>query len=172
MTDDAPQPAPGGSEAGPQAALDRVERIIDASARRLAEIERERRRIRPEDWDTLFRQIATMMQQLAAHPFIRGDLEAETRLEAMLGAPDMEAFDQATDRLAEYVEGKLAFNAALKALEEGGPMPELPRLRSAGQATGQAVRAAASHGPSGSDFDLGDGADAPQPLGRRGVLRL
>lgn len=148
--------------------------ILAATARRIANLERERKRIRPEDWQTLFRQIRTLAGELVAHPFLKGDLEAEVRLDRMLLSADLEEFDRRVDDLAEYVRGKLAFNAAMEALERGDiaaatapppPAPPPPRP-DAGLA-----RMVGAQGPSGSDFDLGGpaGGDAPR---RRGVIRL
>lgn len=143
-------------------------------ARRIATIERERRRIRPEDWKTLFRQIRTLAQELIAHPFLKGDLEAEQRLDRMLTSADLEEFDRRVDDLGEYVRGKVAFNAAMDALERGDTAAAAaapPPVARPAPGASAVSRMAAAHGPSGSDFDLGGpaGGDAPR---RRGVLRL
>lgn len=149
--------------------------ILAATARRIATIERERKRIRPEDWQTLFRQLRTLAGELVAHPFLKGDLEAEVRLDRMLLSADLEEFDRRVDELAEYVRGKLAFNAAMDALERGdtaaleAAMPP-PTPRPAGPDSGL-TRLAAAQGPSGSDFDLGGPAGGNAPR-RRGVIRL
>ena len=149
--------------------------MLAAMARRIVALERERKRIRREDWETLFRQIRTLAGELIAHPFLKGDLEAEARLDRMLLSADLEEFDRRVDDLDEYVRGKLAFNAAMAALERGdtaaaeaaAPPPPPPRARPDGGLS----RMVAAQGPSGSDFDLGGpaGGDAPR---RRGVIRL
>jgi len=147
----------------------------DQLQRRIDRIERERRRVGFADWSTLFRQIRTLCEQLAKTPFILGDLEAEMRLDQVLLAPDLEEFDRRVDHLAEYIEAKLAFNAAVKAEETGAPTEDAPRLRSRVPAAPGLSRMAAAAGPSGSDFDLDDPSNTaengPSPR-RRGVLRL
>ncbi len=167
MTDSAPGPAPQDGDRRLAESL----ATIDALTEALARIDRERRRVRPEDWDTLFRQMRTAVQQLAAHPFLAGDAHAEMLLTRMAASPDLAEFDSRVDDLGEYVAGKLAFNAALRAVRDGKE-PDATALvpRRFGATAPGAGRVVAQHGPSGSDFDLtGEGAMA-QP--RRGILRL
>lgn len=143
-------------------------------AKRLARIERERQRVRPEDWQTLFRQMRTLLEQLSRHPFLKGDAEAEARLARMTSAADLEEFDRRVDHLAEYVMGKLAFNAAMKG-EPVDPSQLHPTSTVQSRAMGAAAREAARYGPSGDDFDApGDGdGDRPAPARpRRTVVRL
>ncbi|WP_163850673.1 hypothetical protein [Pseudooceanicola aestuarii] len=149
-----------------EANLRETEAQINQLGRRLADAERERNRTRPEDWQTLFRQVATLATRLAEHPFIRGDAEAEQRVARMLRAPDLEIFDLRTDALAEYISGKLAFHAAMKAAAEGKaqPDPDRPRLRQSAPSSSEATRMAAAFGPSGSDFALPD--LPPSPAGK------
>lgn len=144
---------------------------LDALAEALARIDRDRRRVRPEDWDTLFRQMRTVLQHLATHPFLAGDAHAEMLLTRIAASPDLAEFDNRVDALGEYVAGKLAFNAALRAVRDGKE-PDATALvpRRFGATAPGAGRVVAQHGPSGSDFDLtGEGA-VTQP--RRGILRL
>jgi len=143
--------------------------------RRIDRIEAERRRVGADDWKTLFRQMRVLCEQLAATPFILGDLEAETRLDRMLLAPDLEEFDRRVDHLADYIEAKLAYNAAVTAAQTGEPVEEAPHLRRTVSAAPGVSRMAAASGPSGSDFDVNsttDTSDQGQQRSRRGVLRL
>lgn len=160
----------------PQAPPD-PDAIIAASARRIREIEREMRRVSRDDWDALFRQMGTLLTTLAQHPFLRGDAEAEARLAEMYLCTDLEEFDRRTDRLAEYVYGKLDYNLALRAAAEaearaqaaqaaGEDTPEpaetpaapAPRAQAPRSTQGTARRLMRS-GPSGDDFDLGPDPD-------------
>lgn len=137
----------------------------------LARIERERRRVRPSDWDTLFRQMQTLFVELGSHPFLSGDAHAEMLLARMAAASDLDEFDRRTTDLGDYVAGKLAYNAALRAVREGRePDPADLRPRSFGASAPGAGRVVAQFGPSGSDFTI---ADDPAPTReRRGILRL
>jgi hypothetical protein len=151
--------------------LAETDATVAALAEALARIDRDRRRVRPEDWDTLFRQMRTAVQQLAAHPFLAGDAHGEMLLIRIAASPDLAEFDRRVDALGEYVAGKLAFNAALRAVRDGKE-PDATALlpRRFGATAPGAGRVVAQNGPSGSDFDLtGEGAMA-QP--RRGILRL
>ena len=151
--------------------LTEVQAIVDDLAVALAAVERERRRVRPSEWDTLFRQIQTLFIELGTHPFLAGDLHAEMLLARMGAASNLEEFDQRVTDLGDYVAGKLAYNAAIRAARDGiepDPADLLPR-RFGASAPG-AGRVAAQFGPSGSDFAL---ADDPAPArARRGILRL
>ncbi len=169
----------------PQAPLD-PDAMMAASARRIREIEREMRRVSRDDWDGLFRQMGTLLTTLAQHPFLRGDAEAEARLAEMFLAGDLEEFDRRTDRLAEYVYGKLDYNLALRAAAEAESQAEAARAEAvrAAQAAGQdapdkpdppaaapapraqsprgtqgTARRLMRSGPSGDDFDLGPDPD-------------
>lgn len=167
MIDDTPEPTFGEVETGTAAA--------EALAERIARIERERRKVSREDWETLFRQISTLCRQLSESSFIRGDLEAENRLHAMMRAADLEDFDRRVDHLAEYVEAKLTHLAMLKANETGATPEEVPRLASRGLAAPGLTRMQSAAGPSGSDFILDrddDDAAGKRTPPRRGVLRL
>lgn len=153
------------------ARLAETEAIVAELGRSIAEIERERRRVRPGDWDTLFRQMRDVLEQLANHPFLAGDLHAEMLLSRLTGAADLADLDARVDALGEYVAGKLAFQAALTAARAGrepDPADLLPRQFGA-QAPG-AGRVLAQQGPSGSDF-LIDG-DAKSHAPQRSVFRL
>lgn len=142
----------------------------------LRSIERERARVRPEDWQTLFRQLQTMLEDLVKQPFLVGDLEAEARLDAILMASDLPDLDAKVDHLAEYISGKLAYMAALSEAEGGVQTPaDVPYLAPTQSNAAVVARVASSQGPSGSDFDLGGDADsAPETpsTGRRNVIRL
>lgn len=146
----------------------------EALAERISRIERERNRVSRADWETLYRQISTLCHQLAESSFIRGDLEAESRLYAMLHASDLEEFDRRVDHLAEYVEAKLTHMAQLKADQTGTAPDEVPRLASRGLAAPGLTRMQSAAGPSGSDFILDTDSDAAgkRSAPRRGVLRL
>lgn len=165
------EPAPDDLMAAADRRLAETEATIAALAETMARIERERRRVRPEDWDTLFRQMRTAVQQLASHPFLAGDTHAEMLLTRMAAAPDLAEFDRRVDALGEYVAGKLAYNAALRAVRDGQE-PDTADLipRRFGASAPGAGRVVAQHGPSGSDFDLNHDGSAALPL--RGSLRL
>ena len=131
-----------------------------------------RQEVRQEDWATLLRQMGGQLDILARHPFLRGDLEAESRLRAMLRARDLEALDKATDHLADYLTAKRDFQAALEARRKGLPPPP-PSRSIAGPTMGRAeARRAAVAGPSGDDFELGAASGTPETFDRRGRLRL
>lgn len=137
----------------------------------LARIERERRRVRPEEWETLFRQMRSAMLELASHPFLAGDVHAEMLLSRMASAADLPDLDRRVDALGEYLAGKLAYNAALRAVRDGKePDPGVLMPRRFGASAPGAGRVVAQHGPSGSDFDLSGESAAALP--RRGILRL
>jgi hypothetical protein len=151
--------------------LAEAEAVVAELGRSIAAIERERRRVRPSDWDTLFRQMGDVLQHLASHPFIAGDLHAEMLIRRLAGAADLPDLDTRVDVLGEYIAGKLAFQAALIAAREGrepDPADLLPR-QFGGQAPG-AGRALAQQGPSGSDFQITDNDKLPPP--QRSVFRL
>lgn len=153
------------------ARLAEAEGIVAELGRSIAAIERERRRVRPDDWDTLFRQMRDVLVQLSSHPFLAGDLHAEMLLSRLAGAADLPDLDARVDALGEYVAGKLAFQAALKAARDGrapDPADLLPR-QFGGQAPG-AGRVLAQHGPSGSDFEISGGDNTLPP--QRSVFRL
>ncbi|MGR3483838.1 MAG: hypothetical protein ACU0BF_00695 [Paracoccaceae bacterium] len=157
-----PTPAPATSAEGPPPEGD----AAAVAARIEGRIEAMRRNPGPraQDWQTLFRQLQDAARALAEHPFLSGDAEAIARLNAALAADDLEALDRRIDRLAEYVEGKVALRMALL-----GQTPPPPKLAATSPG---ATRAAARHGPSGDDFALPGatrGDDAPAP---RRVLRL
>lgn len=145
--------------------------VVDKLASRIAAIERERKQIRREDWNTLFRQIRTVASELIAHPFVKGDLEAEMRIARMLAAGDLEDFALRVAHLEEYVLGKLAFNRAVAALENGEAAPDRPAPMPVAPVASENLRRVTAHGPSGSDFALTPG-DAPSSSPRRGILRL
>ncbi len=151
--------------------LAEAEGIVRDLGAAIERIERERRRVRPEDWDTLFRQMRDLIVALGTHPFIAGDVHAEMLVARMCGAADLEDFDRRVSDLGEYIAGKLAYNAALKAVREGrepDPAELIPR-RFGGSAP-NGGRVVAQLGPSGSDFDLT--GEAVSPALRRGILRL
>lgn len=157
--------------AAANARLAESEAIVAELGRSIAAIERERRRVRPGDWDTLFRQMGDVLHQLASHPFIAGDLHAEMLISRLAGAADLPDLDTRVDALGEYIAGKLAFQAALTAARDGrepDPADLLPRQFGA-QAPG-AGRVLAQQGPSGSDFAIADKDKAHPP--QRSVFRL
>lgn len=153
------------------ARLAEQERIVRELGEAIARIERERARVRPEDWDTLFRQMAQIMVDLATHPFLAGDVHAETLIERMAVSDDLEIFDKRVTELGEYVAGKLAYHEALRAVREGRmPDPALLVPRTFGATAPGAGRIEAQAGPSGSDFEL-SGTAEPVAV-RRDILRL
>lgn len=154
-----------------KARLDEAERIVAELGIALARIERERARVRPEDWDTLFRQMARIMTELATHPFLAGDEHAEMLIGRAALSDDLEMFDARISELGEYVAGKLAYHEALKAVREGRePDPALLVPRRFGASAPGAGRAEAQAGPSGSDFEV-TGKAEPVVV-RREILRL
>lgn len=142
--------------------MDETASDLDAALARLERASAQRKAL---DWDTLFRQLADAMTRLCEHPFIRGDMEAELRLEAVLRASDLEMMDQRMDHLVSYVTGKIAFTLAARGEDAGAEM----RPIHSGPPDGTNTRRVAAGGPSGDDFNLSEAEDAP-PL--RGVLRL
>lgn len=148
-----------------------VQAIVRDLGEAMARIERERRRVLPSDWDTLFRQMQTLFVELGTHPFLAGDAHAEMLLARMGAASDLEEFDRRVSALGEYVAGKLAYNAALRAVREGRePDPADLIPRSFGASAPGAGRVVAQVGPSGSDFAI---ASDPAPVEqRRSILRL
>ena len=147
-----------------------AERAMRAIQEGLARIERERARVRPEDWATLFRQMQTILLQLAKHPFVTGDMQAELLIERILRSDDLEQVDARTDEFAEYALRKLQYLAELKAAMEGKPV-EAPRHVAPRNSSSDVTRAAAAAGPSGDDFAAGT-EDASASRQRRSVLRL
>ena len=126
----------------------------------LAQLRRAARRVSKDDWATLFRQMRHAVSQIATHPFLKGDAEAEKRLMLMLTAIDLEEMDHAFDHLAEYVDGKVA--AVMIRRGEEPPQPKAKHTGVNGRAMGQM-------GPSGDDF-MTDSTDAP--VRKRDVIRL
>lgn len=126
----------------------------------LAKLKRAARRVTKEDWATLFRQMQQAATEIASHPFLKGDAEAEKRLKLMLTCTDLEEMDQAFDYLSEYVDGKMA--AVTIRRGEEPPQPKAKRTAVNGRAMGRM-------GPSGDDFATGE-ADAPKR--QREVIRL
>lgn len=178
---DTKQTSSGASDAGaydgPTAADNALRQISDA----LRRIERERKRVRPEDWATLFRQTERVLSDLVDHPFVKGDREAEIRLANVIYSVDLEDMDRQVDRLAEYLIGKLEFNMKMREQDSGKKDNRVPRYVAPASSTTEATRAQARHGPSGSDFDLTPpstsdpgkgGNDTSKPPSRRSVLRL
>ncbi len=151
------------------AAIEAMAQISDA----LMRIERERSRVRAEDWATLFRQTQDVLYELLTHPFVEGDMEAELRLQRIIYADDLEEMDKSVDFFAEYVVGKLEYHAAVKAHQEGKEHKDVPRFTTPSNSTSEVTRAQAMHGPSGSDFMIQneDKTDSA-PAQRRSVLRL
>ncbi|MCL3883313.1 hypothetical protein [Marivita sp. GX14005] len=131
----------------------------DMAAADLARIKRAAQRIGKAEWQTLFRQLRDAATALATHPFLAGDIEAERRLVEALSADDLEEMNLRLDRLAEYVDAKLAFHAELTG---EAPPPSVQRPVSGRRGAG---------GPSGDDFAIAGDKDAPR-LARRDVLRL
>lgn len=151
-------------------ALEVTEKTIADLGEALYVMNRERTRVRSEDWKTLFRQLQTMVTELVQHPFMKGDAEAEVRIDAILLASNFEELDEKVDRLAEYVAGKLAYNAALEGKEPDSDAAGQPALRTQTRPGSEAARLAVAQGPSGSDFEI-DTRDDPTAK-RRSVLRL
>jgi hypothetical protein len=146
-----------------------AQRAMRAVQEGLERIARERARVRPEDWSTLFRQMQAVLTQLATHPFLRGDIEAELLVERILRSETLADVDARTDDLADYVLRKAEYVAELRAIAEGRPV-EAPRHVAPRSSSSEVTRAAAASGPSGDDFMAGgEDADA-RP--RRSVLRL
>jgi hypothetical protein len=151
--------------------LAETQATIQSLTEAMARIERERRRVRPEDWDTLFRQMRSAIQQLMSHPFLDGDTHAEMLMTRMAAAPDLAELDRRVDLLGEYIAGKLAYNAALRAVRDGTEPTAADLIpRRFGASAPGVGRVVAQHGPSGSDFDLNQDGTAVLPL--RSTLRL
>ena len=178
---DAKQTSPGASDQsaydGPTTADSALRQVSDA----LRRIERERKRVRPEDWATLFRQTERVLSDLVDHPFVKGDREAEIRLANIIYSADLEDMDRNVDRLAEYLIGKLEFNIKMRNRDAGQKDERAPRYVAPASTTTEATRAQARHGPSGSDFDIAPPSDCDagvlnkdtsKPPVRRSVLRL
>jgi len=137
--------------------------------RRLARIERQRARIAPDAWRTIFRQMRTLCEQLIDQPFIREDAESMTRLGAVLSAPDLATLDERVSHLGRRVEERLRDRAR----QQGVPEEALPRLLAMTMSSPDTSRLQAEAGPSGDDFILSgdDPRTAPRPM-HRGILRL
>lgn len=136
----------------------------------LDRIARDRAKVRPEDWATLFRQLHTNLLQLLAHPFVKGDMQAELLVERILRSETLETVDERTDDFAEYAMRKMQYISALKAIAEGRPV-EAPRHVALRNTSSEVTRAAAAGGPSGDDFAVG-GEETAANRPRRSLLRL
>ena len=150
--------------------LTAAERAMRSITEGLERIARERAKVRPEDWATLFRQLQAVLLQLAKHPFVMGDMQAELLVERILRSETLEEVDERVDDLAEYAMRKMEYVTALKAMAEGRPV-EAPRHVALRNTSSEVTRAAAAGGPSGDDFMVG-GADAAESRPRRSLLRL
>jgi hypothetical protein len=148
-------------------AAQRAMRQIEEGLERIA---RERAKVRPEDWATLYRQLQTMLHTLVKHPFVVGDMQAELLVERILRSEDLVEVDARTDDLAEYMLRKAEYMAALKAAKEGVPV-EAPRHVALRNTSSEVTRAEAAAGPSGDDFGVG-GAETAADRPRRSLLRL
>ena len=147
-----------------------AERAMRSITEGLERIARERAKVRPEDWATLFRQLQTVLLELAKHPFVQGDIQAELLVERILRSSNLEEVDERTDDFADYAMRKLQYIAELKAAMEGRPV-EAPKHVALRNTSSEVTRAAAAGGPSGDDFLIGGeqgAADRP----RRSLLRL
>ncbi len=98
-------------------------RQIEAGLDRIA---RERAKVRPEDWATLFRQMQTILRQLVTHPFVKGDMEAELLVERILRSENLDEVDARTDIFAEYAMRKLDYIGMLRAAQDGKPVDTQP----------------------------------------------
>jgi hypothetical protein len=136
----------------------------------LERIARERARVRPEDWATLFRQLKAVLLQLALHPFVKGDMQAELLVERILRSETLEEVDERVDDFADYAMRKQNYIAALKAVAEGRPV-EGQRHVALRNTSSEVTRAASASGPSGDDFAIGDQGGAAD-RSRRSLLRL
>lgn len=136
----------------------------------LARIARERARVRPEDWATLFRQLQTLLLHLATHDFVKGDMQAELLIERILRSEDLDQVDARTDDFAEYAMRKLAYIAALRAAKDGAPV-EAPVHFAPRNMSSDVTRAEAAAGPSGDDF-MTKTEDLTAEKPRRSLLRL
>ena len=140
---------------------------IEAGLDRIA---RERAKVRPEDWATLFRQMQTILRQLVAHPFVKGDREAELLVERILRSENLDEVDARTDVFAEYAMRKLDYIAMLRAAQDGKPV-DTQRHVAPRNTSSEVTRAEAAAGPSGDDFGPGrDDTTSDRP--RRSLLRL
>lgn len=150
-----------------------ADRASQALLKGLERIARERARVRAEDWQTLFRQLRTILIQLATHPFVVGDMQAELLIERLIESDDLEEFDVRVDDFASYAVAKLEYNAALRAAANGEHVEDVPTFVAPQNSTTEVTRAAAVNGPSGSDFVFDEESDADsEPVARRSVLRL
>jgi hypothetical protein len=147
------------------AALRAMRQIEDG----LVRIARERAKVRPEDWATLFRQMQALLQQLVTHSFVVGDMQAELLVERILRSETLEEVDARTDDLAEYVLRKAQYVAALKAAKDGVSV-DAPQHVALRNTSSEVTRAEAAAGPSGDDFGIGGTATPDRP--RRSLLRL
>lgn len=159
--------AEAGQEQSEATAAELAMRAIEDGLVRIA---RERARVRPEDWATLFRQMQTLLHQLATHRFVKGDMEAELLIERILRSEDLEQVDARFDDFAEYALRKLEYIHALRAAREGGEA-EAPRHLALRNSASEVTRAEAAGGPSGDDFAVGGRETAPERP-RRSLLRL
>lgn len=147
-----------------------AKRAMRAIQEGLARIERERAKVRPEDWATLYRQMQSVLLQMANHPFVQGDMEAELLLERILRSENLDEVDARTDDFAQYAMRKLDYIAMLRAAQDGKTVPAQRHIAPRNTST-EVTRAAAASGPSGDDFGVG-GADAAADRPRRSLLRL
>jgi hypothetical protein len=154
------------SVAGATAAEQAMREITEG----LERIARERAKVRPEDWATLFRQLQAALLQLLKHPFVTGDMQAELLVERILRSETLEEVDERTDDFAEYAMRKMQYVSALKTIAEGRPV-EAPRHVALRNTSSEVTRAQAAGGPSGDDFTV-DGAEAATGKPRRSLLRL
>lgn len=158
--------AQAGDQRPEPTAAEQAMRAVEAGLERIA---RERARVRPEDWATLFRQMQAILLQLATHPFVQGDIEAELLIERILRSEDLEQVDARTDDFADYAMRKLSYIAALRAAREGKTVDAHQHVAPRNTSS-EVTRAEAAAGPSGDDFMAGgeDAKDRP----RRSLLRL
>ena len=141
-------------------------------ARTLAQLDRDRVRTRREDWETLFRQMQTLLTELATHSCVVGDLEAEMLIEKVTLSEDLEELDARLDAFAAYAVAKLEYNAALRAQREGTQQEDVPVFTAPQNSLSEVTRAQAMNGPSGSDFDVGSEEENEHAPSRRAVFRL
>lgn len=160
------------SKTDPEAQTDAV-RAARAILKGLHTIERERRRIRSEDWKTLFRQLSTTLTELAQHPFVIGDTQAEMLISRLIKSNDLEELDKCVDDFADYAVNKLRYNAQLKAVREGKDPLDVPLITAPPSSQSHVTRVQATQGPSGADFALvGETEQEADLADRRSVFRL
>lgn len=147
-----------------------AERAMRAVQDGLARIARERARVRPEDWATLFRQMQTLLLRLATHDFVKGDMQAELLIERILRSEDLVQVDARVDDFAEYATRKLDYVLAIKAARDGQLVEERRHVAPRNSAS-DLTRAEAAGGPSGDDFSVA-GQDGTTDRPRRSLLRL